>query len=74
MTIDPIIFVDKNSGDDACVVVRVVAGIVGLALSSRKDGDIELFMDAAELDRVIGALQQARSAMSGGEAARDSAT
>jgi hypothetical protein len=69
MTIDPIIFVDKNSGDDACVLVRVVASIVGLALSSKRDGDIELFMDAAELDRVIGALQQARSAMDGGEAA-----
>ncbi|XUM19666.1 hypothetical protein ACRAVF_18480 [Bradyrhizobium oligotrophicum S58] len=69
MTIDPIIFVDKDSGGDACVLVRAIGGIVGLALSLRRDGDIEVFMEAAELDRVIGALQQARLAI-GGEPGR----
>ncbi|NPU09782.1 hypothetical protein HL666_03285 [Bradyrhizobium sp. 83002] len=63
MTIDPITFVDTSSGDDACVLVRVVGDSVGLVLSSRTDGDIEVFMAAEELDRVIGALQQARVAM-----------
>ncbi|MGJ5203112.1 hypothetical protein [Bradyrhizobium sp. HKCCYLR20261] len=63
MTIDPITFVDASSGDKACVLVRVVGASVGVALSSRTDGDIEVFMAAAELDRVIGALQQASEAM-----------
>ncbi|WP_284421960.1 MULTISPECIES: hypothetical protein [unclassified Bradyrhizobium] len=63
MTIDSITFVDTSSGDDACVLVRVVGDSVGLALSLRTDGDIEVFMAAEELDRVIGVLQQARAAM-----------
>ncbi|MGJ4971587.1 MULTISPECIES: hypothetical protein [unclassified Bradyrhizobium] len=63
MSTEPITFVDKSSGDDACVLVRVVGDSIGLALSLRTDGDIEVFMAAEELDRVIGALQQARAAM-----------
>ncbi|WP_315738341.1 MULTISPECIES: hypothetical protein [unclassified Bradyrhizobium] len=63
MTIDPIRFVDTSSGDEACVLVRVVGDSIGLALSLRTEGDIEVFLAAEELDRVIGALQQARVAM-----------
>ncbi|WP_315757037.1 MULTISPECIES: hypothetical protein [unclassified Bradyrhizobium] len=65
MSTEPITFVDKSSGDDACVLVRVVGSSVGLLLSLRTDGDIEVFMEAAELDRVIGALEQARSVIGG---------
>jgi len=65
MAIDSIIFLDKNSGDDACVLVRVIGDSVGLALSLKKVGDVEIFMEAAELDQVIGALQEARSAIGG---------
>ncbi len=66
MNIEPITFIDKHSGDEAFVLVRVVGSVVGLALSLRKNGDIEVLMEADELDRVIGALQQARSAVVGG--------
>lgn len=65
MSTEPITFVDKSSGDDACVLVRVVGSSVGLSLSLRTDGDIEVFMEAAELDRVIRALEQARSVIGG---------
>ncbi|MGJ5179930.1 hypothetical protein ACQR16_30475 [Bradyrhizobium oligotrophicum] len=63
MTIDPIRFADTASGDEACVLVRVVGDSIGLALSLRTEGDIEVFLAAEELDRVIGALQQACMAM-----------
>lgn len=63
MTIEPIAFVDKVSGDDAFVLVRVVGSAVGLVVSLRKNGDFEVFMESEELDRVIGALQKARSAI-----------
>ncbi|MGJ4929855.1 hypothetical protein ACQR1I_28000 [Bradyrhizobium sp. HKCCYLS2038] len=66
MTIDPITFVDQSSGDDACVLVRVVGGAVGLALSLRRSGDLEVLMQADELDQLIAALQRARSALRAG--------
>ncbi|MGJ4916728.1 hypothetical protein ACQR10_21420 [Bradyrhizobium sp. HKCCYLRH2060] len=65
MIIEPIAFVDKNSGDDAIVLARVVGNAVGLVLSLRTAGDIEVLMEAEELDRVIDALQKARSAVGG---------
>ncbi|MGJ4929852.1 hypothetical protein ACQR1I_27985 [Bradyrhizobium sp. HKCCYLS2038] len=57
MAIEPITFIDKESGVDAFVLVRVV----GLVLSLRTNGEIEAFMEAEELDRVIAALQAARA-------------
>jgi len=65
MTIEPITFVDRKSGDEAFVLVRVVGGVVGLVLSLKKSADIEVFMEAEDLDRVIGALQEGRSAIRG---------
>lgn len=38
-------FTDHDSGDDCCVIVRTASGpIVGLAVSLRRNGDIETFM------------------------------
>lgn len=37
-------FSDLDDGDEAVVIVRAVSGRVGLALSKREDGDVEVFM------------------------------
>ncbi|WP_298363013.1 hypothetical protein [uncultured Bradyrhizobium sp.] len=60
MSIAPIKFVDRGSGDEGVVLVRVLEDSVGLALSLRKNGDIEVVFGSEELDQVIVALQTAR--------------
>ena len=60
MNVPPISFVDKDSGDEGVVLVRVTGDAVGLAVSLRKNGDIEVVFGADELDRIIGALEAAR--------------
>ncbi|MGC2774819.1 MAG: hypothetical protein WA418_04195 [Bradyrhizobium sp.] len=51
------------------MLVRAVGNVVALALSLRTNGDIEVLMEAEELDRVIDVLQKARSAIAVSEAA-----
>lgn len=51
-------FVDADSGDDAFVAVRVEGKIVGLALSLKSDGDLEVFFGREELMALISALEQ----------------
>ena len=63
MDISPVTFVDRDTGDDALVLVRVIDDLVGLGLSLKRDGDMEVIFGAEELDRVIDALQTARSAV-----------
>ena len=63
MDILPIRFVDHDCGDEGLVLVRVIGNLVGLALSLRKNGDIEVVFGPEELDRVIGALETARGAL-----------
>ncbi len=53
-------FADHDSGDEAAVIVRATAQVVGLAITLRRDGDIETFFGLAELDRLLEALQTAR--------------
>lgn len=60
MNIPPVGFIDKDSGDEGVVLVRVTGHAVGLAVSLRKNGDVEVVLGAEELDRVIGALEDAR--------------
>jgi hypothetical protein len=58
-------FTDRDSGDEAMALVRVEGEIIGLALSLMKDGDIEVFFGAQELEQLIEALQKAQAALPG---------
>jgi hypothetical protein len=58
-------FTDIDSGDEAVALVRVVGEITGLALSLKRNGDIEVFFGTQELDLLIEGLQKARAAMPG---------
>jgi len=46
-------------------LVRVEGEITGLALSLRRNGDIEVFFGRQELEQLIEALQKARAALPG---------
>ena len=61
MQIQTIRFADLDSGDDALATVRVVNGTIGLALSLKRNGDIEVFFGTSELGQPIEALQKARA-------------
>lgn len=65
MTIATICFSDRENGDEAVIVVRAVENSVGLALSLKKNGDIEVFLRAQELDQLIDALGKAREVAQG---------
>ena len=54
-------FVDKDSGQEGFVAVRVEGAIVGLALSLRDDGDVEVFLDKEEAAQLAAALKEASS-------------
>ena len=54
-------FVDKDSGQAGFAAVRVEGAIVGLALSLRDDGDIEVFLDPQEAAQLAAVLQEASS-------------
>lgn len=56
-------FTDLDCGDDAVAMVRVLGTSIGLALSLSKNGDIEVFFGAQQLDELIDALQKARVAI-----------
>jgi hypothetical protein len=63
--VDTINFVDAVSGDNACLVVRVVNGKVGLCLSLIADGDVEAWMPPQVADALIRALTKAADSTSG---------
>ena len=65
MQVASIRFTDRDSGDEAFALVRVEGEIVGLALSLRRNGDIEVFFGRQELEQLIEGLQKARAAMPG---------
>lgn len=58
--IDIIHFRDRDSDDEAFMLVRVEGTTVGLTLSLRSDGDLEVLFGLAELERLIRALQEAQ--------------
>ena len=60
MEIATIRFSDRESGDEAVVVVRAIGETTGLALSLMKSGDVEVFFGVEQLDQLMGALQKAR--------------
>ena len=61
MQIATIPFTDHDCGDEAVAIVRVEGGAAGLALSLKRDGDIEVFLGPEELSQLIEALREARS-------------
>jgi hypothetical protein len=63
MQVATIPFTDRDSGDEALALVRVEGEIIGLALSLRQNGDIEVFFGRQELDQLIEALQKARATL-----------
>ena len=58
-----ICFSDTENDDEATVIVRTLENFVGLTLSLRKDGDIEVFLRTQELDQLIDVLSKARGAL-----------
>jgi hypothetical protein len=54
-------FVDKDSGQEGFVAVRVEGAVIGLALSLRDDGDIEVFLEKEEAAQLAVALEEASS-------------
>jgi hypothetical protein len=52
-------FDDLDDGDESLVGVRAVPGGVGLALSKKSDGDLEVVMPLAIAERVASALRDA---------------
>ena len=65
MEIATICFPDRDSGDEAVMVVRAEGEIAGLAVSLRKGGDIEVFFGRQELGQLIEALKKAQAALPG---------
>ena len=65
MQVATICLPDLDCGDEAVAVIRVVGEATGLALSLKRNGDIEVFFGAPELDQLIEALQKARAALPG---------
>jgi hypothetical protein len=65
MKVATIRFTDRDSGDEAFALVRVEGEIIGLALSLRQNGDIEVFFGRHELEQLIEALQKAQAALPG---------
>ena len=56
-------FKDAASGDEACVIIRYSASNVAIALSLASNGDVEIVLPRADVDRLIEALTSARSKM-----------
>jgi len=54
-------FVDGDSGDEGLAVIRVEGQLVGLTLSVRNKGDVEVFLDAQVVDQIIQELRTARA-------------
>jgi hypothetical protein len=61
MQISTIRFTDRDCGDEALALVRVKDETIGLALSLKRNGDIEVFFGTHEVDQLIEALQRARA-------------
>jgi len=57
--IDIVRLYDTANEDEAFVNVRVAGSLIGLTLSLRKNGDIELFLTRNDAARVAHALQKA---------------
>lgn len=61
--IDGFTFQDQIQHDEGFVFIRVTDSSVGIALSLRRDGDIEVFMDKERSLQLIELLQKAIEAL-----------
>lgn len=52
-------FQDATSGDVGLATVRCDERCVGLGLSLQTDGDVEVFLERSDVERLIEALQRA---------------
>jgi hypothetical protein len=53
-----IAFTDCESGDSAVAIVRQCGGVLGVALSLKHDGDVEVFLDPASARKLASAIAQ----------------
>ena len=51
-------FTDLDDGDEAIVIVRAVSGGIGLTLSKKTDGDLEVFMPVEIAGQLAAALRE----------------
>jgi hypothetical protein len=58
-------FHDDEAQDDGVIIIRVAEGSVGLAVSLRADGDIEVFLSPELARTVAERLQEASRAAEG---------
>ena len=52
-------FVDQSTSDKGVVIVRMSEEAVGIALSLAKDGDIEVWLSGADMERLLHSLHAA---------------
>ena len=50
---------DASSGEDAFIMIRVVGTLVGLVLTTRHSGDVEVYLTLSELTRLLDGLKRA---------------
>ena len=58
-------FVDIESRQEGIAIVRAGDGEVGLTLSLKEDGDIEVFLGLRECEQLLSSLQEAVSIAKG---------
>lgn len=54
-----IIFVDANTNEEGCIMVRCDDRVVGLAVSLKCDGDIEVFLTKQDAEKLSMAIERA---------------
>lgn len=54
-------FFDEDSDDHACVIVRKAGDLVGLCVSLKSNGDVEVFLNTNDATKLIEALRNAVS-------------
>jgi hypothetical protein len=69
MAIATINFTDGDTGDEGVAIVRMAGDTVGLALSLKQNGDLEVFLGSRDLGKLIDALQEARDTLPSDDAA-----
>jgi hypothetical protein len=52
-------FSDVSTGGESLAIIRAAGGVIGLCLSSRDDGDLEVFLAPDSTRELITALQTA---------------
>jgi hypothetical protein len=60
-----IAFRDLNSRDEGVIILRAEKGTLGVCVSLREDGDIEVFVGPTECDRLLEALSRAARVVQG---------